>query len=53
MEIYRPEEQNVDGIIILKRSSNKWAGMAWNELIWMGTGTIGRFCDGGKEHQGS
>jgi len=27
--------------------------MAWNELIWMGTGTVGRFCDGGKEHQGS
>ena len=53
MEIYRAEEQKVDGIIILKRSSNKYTGMAWNESIWMWTETTGRFCNGGREHQGS
>ena len=52
MEIYRPEENDVDGRIILKRTSSTEAGMTWNEFIWIGTGKRGRFYEGGKKQQG-
>jgi len=42
------EDQSVDGKIILRWISRKWAGEAWTGLIWFRIGT-----GGGNEPSGS
>jgi len=45
-------DPGLDGRIILKWILRKWDEGTWTGLIWLGIGTWGIFCKGGKKKWG-